>query len=61
VVLIDTGAAVAKHLQKRLSTLDLLSDNKQLAEAKFWTNSEAANAKQVIETLWGKRVKVARL
>jgi glutamate racemase len=61
VVLIDTGAAVAKHLQKRLSTLDLLSDNKQLAEVKFWTNSEAANAKQVIETLWGKRVKVARL
>lgn len=61
VVLIDTGAAVAKHLQKRLSTLDLLSDNKQLAEVKFWTNSEAASAKQVIETLWGKRVKVARL
>ena len=55
VALIDTGAAVAKHLQKRLAALDLLSDSKQLAEVKFWTNSEAANAKQVVEALWGEK------
>ncbi|MFZ3088909.1 MAG: glutamate racemase [Methylotenera sp.] len=61
VALIDTGAAVAKHLQKRLAALDLLSDNKQLAEVKFWTNSEAANAKQVVEALWGKSAEVKRL
>ncbi len=58
VALIDTGAAVAKHLQKRLSTLDLLSDNKQPAEVKFWTNSEAVNAQLVIEALWGRSAEV---
>jgi len=53
IVLIDTGAAVAKHLQKRLAALDLLADSGQVAQVRFWTNSEAENAKQVIEQLWG--------
>ncbi len=61
VALIDTGAAVAKHLQKRLSALDLLSNNQQLAEVKFWTNSEAENPQRVIDGLWGSRVKIERL
>ncbi len=56
--LIDTGAAVAKHLQKRLSALGLLSESQQLAEVKFWTNSEAANARQIIEQLWGTAAEV---
>ena len=58
VALIDTGAAVAKHLQKRLLELDLLLSSKQPTEVKFWTNSEAANAKQVIAQLWGADVDV---
>ena len=60
VVLIDTGAAVAKYLQKRLSELDLLTKNQSLAEVKFWTNSEAGNAQQVIEALWGRSAEVKR-
>ena len=58
VALIDTGAAVARYLQKRLSELGLLSTNQQVAEVKFWTNSEAANASQVIAQLWGANVEV---
>ncbi|HEY9269188.1 MAG TPA: glutamate racemase [Methylotenera sp.] len=54
VTLIDTGAAVAKHLQKRLAALDLLTQQHQAGTIKFWTNSYAADAKQVIEALWGK-------
>lgn len=54
VTLIDTGAAVAKHLQKRLAALDLLIQQHQAGTVKFWTNSQAADAKQVIEALWGK-------
>jgi glutamate racemase len=61
VVLIDTGAAVAKYVQKRLSELALLSDYERLADVKFWTNSEAENAKQVIEQLWGSSVDVVML
>jgi glutamate racemase len=54
VTLIDTGAAVANHLQKRLAAFDLLTQQHQAGTVKFWTNSNAADAKQVIEALWGK-------
>lgn len=58
VTLIDTGAAVAKYLQQRLLEFDLLADVKasnehQVANITFWTNSEAVNAKQIITQLWG--------
>lgn len=58
VTLIDTGAAVAKHLQKRLAALDLLAFPDQAGAVKFWTNSQAADAKLVIEALWGRRAEV---
>jgi len=60
VTLIDTGAAVARYLQQRLAALDLLTSSQQLAEVKFWTNSQAGNAGQVIEALWGKPAEVQR-
>ncbi|MFA7351126.1 MAG: glutamate racemase [Methylotenera sp.] len=73
VTLIDTGAAVARHLQQRLLALDLLLDNEQLAQVptwenkepswkskvQFWTNSEANNAKQVISQLWGQSAEIS--
>lgn len=58
VTLIDTGAAVARHLQKRLAALDLLVAHNQAGTVKFWTNNQAAAAKQVIEALWGRRAEV---
>lgn len=58
VTLIDTGAAVAKHLQKRLAALDLLTQQHHAGAVRFWTNSQAADAKQVIEALWGKSAEV---
>ena len=54
VILIDTGAAVAKQLQKRLAMLDLLTKQHQAGSVMFWSNSQATDAKQVIEALWGK-------
>lgn len=56
IVLIDTGAAVAKQLQKRLLELDLLVEVKNInhtPNVSFWTNSQATNARQVIIQLWG--------
>lgn len=56
VVLIDTGAAVAKQLQMRLSALELLAGDQifsQTSNVAFWSNSEVTNAKQVITQLWG--------
>ena len=61
VALIDTGAAVANYLQKRLAELNLLSESKDIANVTFYTNSEAENAKQVISQLWGQSAEVKRL
>ena len=56
VVLIDTGAAVAKQLQKRLSENNILSKPlyaHQKGSVRFWTNSKTPNAPQIIHELWG--------
>jgi glutamate racemase len=53
ITLIDTGAAVAKQLKRQLEEKGLLSSSKQKAEVNFWSNSEAANASQITEKLWG--------
>ncbi|WP_036302188.1 glutamate racemase [Methylotenera sp. L2L1] len=58
ITLIDTGAAVAKQLQKRLIELDLLSTSPGLASVKFWTNSQDLEAEQVIEALWRQKAEV---
>lgn len=59
VVLVDTGAAVAKHLRRRLETSQLLSMQAQTGSVHFWTNSQAASAQAVITQLWGEKVAVS--
>jgi len=61
ITLIDTGAAVAKQLKRQLEEKGLLSTSKEKAEVLFWTNSEAKNAEQVTEKLWGNHVEEHRL
>ncbi len=61
ITLIDTGAAVAKQLKNKLEEKGLLSTSQQKAEVHFWTNSEAENAEQVTEKLWGNHVEEHRL
>ena len=61
ICLIDTGAAVAKQLKRQLEEKGLLSASQEKAEVRFWTNSEAENAVQVTEKLWGKHVEEHRL
>lgn len=56
ITLIDTGAAVAKQLKRQLEEKGLLSTSQEKAEVHFWTNSEAKNAEQVTEKLWGNHV-----
>ena len=53
ITLIDTGAAVARQLQKRLAEQNLLAEDCMSAGVEFWTNSSAADSKQVISQLWG--------
>jgi glutamate racemase len=52
IILIDTGAAVAKRLKNILEEKKLLSASQQKAEVTFWTNSEVADANKITEKLW---------
>jgi glutamate racemase len=61
IALIDTGAAVANQLKNKLEEKGLLSTSKQKAEVHFWTNSEAENAEQVTEKLWGENAEIKSL
>ena len=61
VVLIDTGAAVAKHLKTRLQENQLLCASDEAGAVSFWSNNDAAGAKEVISALWGSQVRVAQL
>ena len=58
VAIIDTGAAVARQLQKKLAEKDLLDTAGKPANIGFWTNSGSPNAAQVIEQLWGEKAEV---
>jgi glutamate racemase len=61
VVLIDTGAAVAKHLKHRLQENQLLCACDELGDVSFWSNNEAADSAKVISALWGDQVSVTHL
>ena len=56
VVLIDTGAAVAKELKRRLEDARLLNAETQIGQVGFWSNSTHADAEDIVMRLWCKRV-----
>ncbi len=58
VAIIDTGAAVARQLQKKLTEQDWLEIANKAANIRFWTNSSATNTALVIEQLWGAKAEV---
>lgn len=58
VALVDTGAAVARHLKNRLEALQLCASQRTEGSVEFWSNSLDAKASQVIGQLWGKSVVV---
>lgn len=56
--LIDTGAAVARQLQKKLDEQGLLASESQSAKITMWTNGEATNAQEVMADLWGRQAEI---
>ena len=56
VVLIDTGAAVAKELKRRLEDTRLFNGETQIGQVGFWSNSTHADAEDIVTRLWGERV-----
>ena len=59
VTLIDTGSAVARQVQRRLSELGLLRQSG--GGEHFWTSGDTAQADRVFSRLWGAPVQVAHL
>ena len=59
--IIDTGAAVAKQLQRRLAAKDLLNSNTHVGSEQFWSSAPNAKTEGIISRLWGKPCKVAQL
>jgi glutamate racemase len=60
VVLVDTGAAVARHLQHRLQT-ELPARIAGNASTQFWTSGDAAQAVRIMSVLWGEGVNAKQL
>ncbi|MBL4899091.1 MAG: glutamate racemase [Colwellia sp.] len=54
VTVIDTGAAVAKHLQTTLEAQTLISSSVVEPNITIWMNSVTAEKEAVIKQLWGK-------
>lgn len=53
IAIIDTGEAVAKHLQDVLQKHSLGNATTSKPEITVWSNSQTAKAEQVIKKLWG--------
>ncbi|NVZ49869.1 glutamate racemase [Pseudomonas sp. B6002] len=51
IILIDTGAAVARQLKRLLSERDLLADGNP-QPAQFWTSGDADHLRNILPTLW---------
>lgn len=61
VAIIDTGAAVARQLQRVLAAADLLSASTEPGQARFWTSGELAGLQRAVAALWGRDEPTARL
>ena len=61
VTLVDTGAAVARHLAGVLSDAALLNDSADAGGTHWWTSADPAEASRVMSRLWGDTVVAAKL
>ena len=51
--LIDTGAAVARQLQRLLGANDLLAEG-PAGDARFWSSADPENLRKILPVLWRK-------
>ena len=53
VTIIDTGAAVARQVRRRIEEAALATSDVVPGEVSFWTSGDPASGKKVIAALWG--------
>jgi glutamate racemase len=59
--LIDTGAAVARHLRRRIDDCGLTTTSQGEGSERFWTTGSVEQAAEVMNRLWGRALTVAPL
>jgi glutamate racemase len=52
IVIVDTGAAVARELRRRLEEADLLCADVRVGRESFWASGNLATAAAVVRVLW---------
>ncbi len=60
-LIIDTGAAVAKQLKRRLAAADLLKNHSLVGIEQFWSSAPNPKTESIISRLWGKPCKLNQL
>jgi glutamate racemase len=53
VALIDTGAAVARQVERRLNEMGIRNAEATAGTLRFWTSGDAVQGQKVVEMLWG--------
>lgn len=61
VKLVDTGAAVAQELKRRLTVEQLLCSRSSPGNEEFWTSGDPHRVAPVMAALWGRTTEVRRL
>jgi glutamate racemase len=59
--IIDSSAAVARELRRRLSSNDLLSIETDIGTEQFWTSATTDSSQPIVAQLWERNVEVFRL
>jgi glutamate racemase len=59
VSLIDTGAAVARQLQRLLEACDLLAEG-EAEHCRFWSSGDPRATQEILPILWGESARVGR-
>jgi len=60
IALVDTGAAVARQLQRRIQD-ELPARSSSVSTAKFYTTGDEVDAARIMKALWGENVAVQQL
>jgi glutamate racemase len=56
VAVLDSGAAVARQVRRRLDAVGLLTDSVRPGRERFWTTGCAVGARALVSRLWGSEV-----
>ncbi|MBK1693289.1 glutamate racemase [Chromatium weissei] len=61
VTILDSGAAVARQVRRRLMEIALLAPSSQCGQEWFWTSGELAQTQKLLAQLWNNQAQLTRI